>query len=56
VAEKREALEAVAGPVMEMSGVARTGLLEVLRVLRARVDADRAAARADAEEPDTWQP
>ena len=56
IAEKRAALEAVAGPVMEMSGVARTGLLEVLRVLRARVDADRAAARDVVEEPDTWKP
>ncbi len=56
VAEKRAALEAVAGPVMEMSGVARTGLTDVLRVLRARVDADRAEARAALEEPDTWRP
>ncbi len=55
-AEKRAALEAVAGPVMEMSGVARTGLTDVLRALRARVDADRAEARAALEEPDTWRP
>ncbi|MBL4628768.1 MAG: 50S ribosome-binding GTPase, partial [Roseicyclus sp.] len=56
LAEKRAALEAVAGPVMEMSGVARTGVIEVLRVLRARVDADRVAARDPAEEPDKWRP
>jgi len=56
LAEKRAALEAVAGPVMEMSGVAHTGVIEVLRVLRARVDADRVAARDPAEEPDKWRP
>ncbi len=56
VAEKRAELEAVAGPVMEMSGVSRTGVLEVLRVLRARVDADRKAIRDASLEPDAWRP
>lgn len=56
IAEKRAALEAVAGPVMEMSGVSRTGLIEVLRVLRARVDADHKAARDAGEEPEPWRP
>jgi hypothetical protein len=44
VAERRAALEAASGgPVMTMSGVARTGLVEVLRVLRARIDAGRSS-------------
>ncbi|GAB5446045.1 GTPase ObgE [Gymnodinialimonas sp.] len=56
LAEKREALGAVAGNLMEMSGVARTGVTEVLRVLRARVDANHKAAREALEEPETWRP
>ncbi len=56
LAEKRAELEAVAGPVMEMSSVSRNGLIEVLRVLRARVDADHKAARDGMEEPETWRP
>lgn len=56
LAEKRAALGAVAGNLMEMSGVARTGVTDVLRVLRARVDADRKAARDASEEPDRWRP
>ena len=56
LAERRAALEGVAGPVMEMSGVARTGLLDVLRALRSRVDADRAALRADGEDAGPWRP
>ncbi|WP_375552340.1 GTPase ObgE [Rhodophyticola porphyridii] len=56
-AEKRAALNAVTGePVLEMSGVARTGLVEVLRALRARIDADRLRLRADTEEPGPWRP
>ncbi|RMA41419.1 GTPase ObgE [Rhodophyticola porphyridii] len=56
-AEKRAALDAVTGdPVLEMSGVARTGLVEVLRALRARIDADRLRLRADTEEPGPWRP
>jgi GTP-binding protein len=57
VAERRAALEAASGgPVMTMSGVARTGLVEVLRVLRARIDAGRSAARDAQEEPQPWRP
>ncbi|MEM7721389.1 MAG: GTPase ObgE [Pseudomonadota bacterium] len=48
--------EASGGPVMTMSGVARTGLVEVLRALRAQIDADRLRLRADAEEPGPWRP
>ena len=55
-AEARAALEAVAGPVLEMSGVARLGLTDVLRALRAEIDADRAAARAEGAEDAPWRP
>lgn len=56
LAEKRSALGAVAGNLMEMSGVAGTGVTEVLRVLRARVDANQKAAREVLEEPEQWRP
>ena len=56
LAEKTAALEAVAGPVMAMSGAAHTGLIEVLRALRSRIDSDRLRLREDKEEPETWQP
>ena len=56
LAEKTAALETVAGPVMTMSGAAHTGLIEVLRALRSRIDADRLRLREDKEEPETWQP
>jgi GTPase len=39
-----------------MSGVARTGLMEVLRTLRASIDADRLRLRGDKEEPSPWRP
>ncbi|QBY00606.1 GTPase ObgE [Rhodophyticola sp. CCM32] len=55
-AEKRAALEALAGPVMEMSGVARHGLVEVLRALRARIDGTNLRLRAKTEEPGPWRP
>ncbi|MBY6200284.1 GTPase ObgE [Maritalea mobilis] len=55
--EKRAALQAeTGGEVMTMSGVARTGLVEVLRVLRSKIDADRLRMRADREEPEPWRP
>jgi GTPase len=42
IADKRAALEQASdGSVMIMSGVARTGLIEVLRALRAHIDKDR---------------
>ncbi|AHM05208.1 GTP-binding protein Obg [Roseibacterium elongatum DSM 19469] len=57
IAGKRAALEAeTGGAVMAMSGVARTGLVEVLRVLRSKIDADRLRMRADREEPEPWRP
>jgi len=57
IIEKRAALEEATGkPVMTMSGVARTGVTEVLRTLRANIDADRLQLRADKEEPEPWRP
>jgi GTP-binding protein len=55
-AQQRLLEEASGGPVMLMSGVARTGLVEVLRALRAQIDADRLRIRADKEEPGPWRP
>ena len=49
------ALEAVAGPVMRMSGVSREGVTEVLRAVRSRIDAERLAADHQ-EEPEPWHP
>lgn len=57
VAERRAALEtASGGPVMTMSGVARTGLIEVLRAMRAKIDARRARDRDAREVPEPWRP
>jgi len=57
IAEKRAALaEVCEGPVMVMSGVARTGLIEVLRALRAQIDAGRLRMRIHREEPAPWRP
>ena len=55
-AERRAALEAVAGPVMLVSGVSREGLTEVLRALRAEIAADRLRQRQGAEESRPWRP
>ena len=41
---------------MVMSGVARTGLTEVLRALRAQIDAGRLRMRIHREEPQPWRP
>ena len=50
-------LEAVAGPVHLLSGVSREGLTEVLRAVRAEIDADRLRERQEqAEEPGPWRP
>jgi len=51
----------VDGPVMQMSGVSREGLIDVLRAVRAEITEDRIRTRkaeqADAEEEDTgWRP
>jgi GTPase len=57
LAEKKAALEAAAGPVMTMSGVAQMGVTDVLRALRGKIDAKRLREKKGAEEaPDTWQP
>jgi GTP-binding protein len=56
LAEKTAALTAVAGPVMQMSGAASTGVIEVLRALRSRIDANRLRLRKATEEPEPWQP
>jgi GTP-binding protein len=55
-AERRAALQAVAGPVMLLSGVSREGLTEVLRALRAQIDEDRLRQRGAAEESSPWRP
>ena len=54
--EKKAALEAAAGPVHLISGVSGEGVTEVLRALRARIDADRLAAREAAAEVAPWRP
>ncbi|MGI3184085.1 GTPase ObgE [Nioella aestuarii] len=57
LAEKKAALEAAAGPVMTMSGVAQIGVTDVLRALRGKIDAKRLREKKGAEEaPDAWQP
>ena len=57
LAEKKAALEAAAGPVMTMSGVAQMGVTDVLRALRGKIDAKRLREKKGAEEaPDQWQP
>ncbi|MCW9042864.1 MAG: GTPase ObgE [Pseudopelagicola sp.] len=56
----KEELEAVTdGPVMLMSGVSREGTTDVLRALRAQIDADRLRqkkAESGEEEDASWQP
>ncbi|MCU9837074.1 GTPase ObgE [Ruegeria sp. WL0004] len=47
--------EASGGPVMMMSGASREGITDVLRALRAQIDADRLRHKP-AEEEQTWQP
>ncbi len=55
-AERKAALEAVAGPVMMMSGVSREGLVDVLRAVRDRIDKDKLRQRESAEDPGPWRP
>jgi len=56
IADKKAALEqASGGPVLLMSGVARSGVTEVLRALRTNIDADRLRQRTVAE-PEQWKP
>lgn len=47
--------EASGGSVMMMSGASREGVTDVLRALRAQIDADRLRHKP-AEEEQTWQP
>jgi len=58
IAKKRKILEkASGGEVMAMSGVSRDGVQDVLRALRARIDANRLRNReANKEERETWRP
>jgi GTP-binding protein len=52
-----ELTKAVGGEVMEMSGVARDGVTDVLRALRAQIDDDRLRERQLLDgEPDAWRP
>jgi GTP-binding protein len=55
-AERRATLEAVAGPVMLISGVSREGVTDVLRALRAEIDEDRLRHREAGEERQPWRP
>jgi GTP-binding protein len=58
IAEKREALQkAIGGKVMLMSGVAKTGVTEVLRVLRTGIDdSNLRQKKLDAKEDEAWRP
>ncbi len=56
LAEKTAELAAVAGPVMQMSGVASQGVIDVLRTLRSNIDADRLRQKKGEEEPQKWHP
>ena len=57
IAEKSAALrEASGGDVMLISGVARTGVTEALRALRAQIDAGRLPMRVGLEEVAPWRP
>ena len=54
--ERRAALEAVAGPVLMMSGVSREGVVDALRVVRGQIDADKLRQKEAVEEPGPWRP
>ncbi len=51
----KELEKASKGPVMSMSSVAREGVTEVLRSLRAQIDDDRVRQRPE-EETEAWRP
>ena len=53
---REELEEATGGPVMMMSGVAREGVTDVLRALRAQIDEDRLRQTEGREEPMPWRP
>ncbi|WIY24714.1 GTPase ObgE [Parasedimentitalea psychrophila] len=54
-AAQAELEAAVGGPVLLMSGVSREGLPEVLRAVRAEIEADRIRSKP-AEEAESWRP
>jgi len=58
IAKKREALQkAIGGKVLLMSGVAKTGVTEVLRVLRSGIDdSNLRQKKLDAKEDEAWRP
>lgn len=56
IADRKTALEAVAGPVLTMSGVSGQGVTDVLRTLRPIVDEGRAPKPENDEENSTWSP
>ncbi|MFZ8958601.1 MAG: GTPase ObgE [Paracoccaceae bacterium] len=58
IAEKRQALQKeIGGKVMMMSGVAKTGVTEVLRVMRAGIDdSNLRQKKLDAKEDEAWRP
>ncbi|WP_071675248.1 GTPase ObgE [Nioella nitratireducens] len=57
LAEKQAALGAEAGPVMTMSGVAKSGVTDVLRALRGKIDSNRLRQKKEQEEaPEGWTP
>jgi len=56
-AERRAELEKLTGGTVHlMSGVAGDGVQNVLRALRAEIDADRLREKASTEEPEPWRP
>ena len=54
-ARQRE-LEAVAGPVMRISGVSREGVQDVIRALKRRIDEGRRVARDETRDLAAWHP
>src|SRR6056297_3185027 len=55
-AARNELETASGGSVLEMSGVTREGVTDVLRALRAQIDDDRLRQRIAEDEPEQWQP
>jgi len=57
IEEKRHALrEATGAPVMVMSGVSKDGVVDVLRILRSKIDADKLRQKKGDEEQEAWHP
>ncbi|MDO5528577.1 MAG: GTPase ObgE [Paracoccus sp. (in: a-proteobacteria)] len=57
IAERRAALEAeIGGKVLVMSGVAKTGVTEVLRALWAQISGARETPEEDEDDSGTWTP